>query len=139
MPPNNLGSDTLVLCATPHNGTSRRNPNRTNIVNVTPISSTEERVSVEWAEAKAKKNKKKFNKMRKSNIIHFIRSDFMQRQPYFQFKFKDIVWRNVIIFLYLHAAAMYGIYLVLAGEAYLLTFVMGKIWFLGNVKHVTNY
>lgn len=51
----------------------------------------------------------------------------MQRQSYFQFEFKDIVWKNVIIFLYLHGAAIYGIYLLAIREAKFMTFVLGMI------------
>lgn len=35
----------------------------------------------------------------------------------FQFNIRDVVWRNVLVFLYVHLAALYGIYLYLIGEA----------------------
>lgn len=38
---------------------------------------------------------------------------------------RQIVWRNVIIFVYLHLAAIYGLYLALT-SAKLLTCVLGK-------------
>lgn len=66
----------------------------------------------------------------KFNTKFFVSSRIMQRQSYFQFEFKDIVWKNVIIFLYLHGAAVYGIYLLAIGEAKLMTFILGMQWWL---------
>lgn len=54
-------------------------------------------------------------------------SNYVQRQSYFQFEFKDIVWKNVIIFLYLHGAALYGVYLLLTREAKFMTFALGRM------------
>jgi hypothetical protein len=38
----------------------------------------------------------------------------------------QIVWRNVILFIYLHGAAVYGGYLWLSGEVMWQTFLWGK-------------
>jgi hypothetical protein len=36
-----------------------------------------------------------------------------------------IVWKNVVLFIYLHSAALYGLYLVLSGSCQLATVVFG--------------
>lgn len=44
----------------------------------------------------------------------------------FSFNKSDIVWRNVIAFLYLHIAASYAVYLLASGRAQFITFWIGK-------------
>lgn len=39
----------------------------------------------------------------------------------------DIVWRNVILFAYLHTAALYGGYLWVSGQVMWQTFLWGKL------------
>lgn len=44
----------------------------------------------------------------------------------FQFELRDVKWRNVLVFLYVHLSALYGVYLYLNGEAGLTLLAGGK-------------
>lgn len=128
MAPNNLGSSTIVLSETPIGSDNYGENSNQNAVNSLTIKSTDQNVS-------AGRDKKDESKMCNAIYMHHIVIEysffslpkFMQRQSYFQFEFKDIVWKNVIIFLYLHGAAIYGVYLMAIGEAKFMTFVLGMI------------
>lgn len=131
MAPNNLGSSTIVLSETSidsENCGENSNQNVANSVDSPTIESTDQKVSAGRVE---KDERKMCNTIYMLHIVieysFYSLSKFMQRQSYFQFEFKDIVWKNVIIFLYLHGAAIYGVYLLATGEAKLMTFVLGMI------------
>lgn len=47
-------------------------------------------------------------------------------------QWEDIVWRNVIIFAYMHLSCIYAIYLVATGQ------VMLKTWILGMFNCISN-
>lgn len=49
---------------------------------------------------------------------------------------KDIVWRNVLIFVYMHAASAYAIYQIATGEARFSTWCIGE-WLTGNMFRMT--
>ncbi|XP_026752155.2 acyl-CoA Delta-9 desaturase-like isoform X2 [Galleria mellonella] len=49
----------------------------------------------------------------------------------------QIVWRNVLAFVYMHIAALYGLYLIFTGKARLWTYVFGIIFAIGSALGVT--
>ena len=48
-----------------------------------------------------------------------------------------IVWKNVLLFIYLHAAAIYGAYLFVTGQVYLLSFIWGVPFYTMNGLGIT--
>lgn len=60
--------------------------------------------------------------------LHEIHKTNHATKGLFSFSTSDIVWRNVIAFLYLHIAASYGVYLLATGRAQLLTFGIAYVY-----------
>lgn len=59
--------------------------------------------------------------------IHLVRvQKSIGHSSRLRFTWHDIVWRNVIAFIYLHASALYGIYLLFFGYANPATFAIGE-------------
>lgn len=45
----------------------------------------------------------------------------------YSYKWEDVVWRNVIAFIYLHVSSFYGMYLIATGQVKLSTFIFGEL------------
>lgn len=75
-----------------------------------------------------------------SNCVSFSQ---MQIEPYFQTKFADIVWRNVVAMIFLHLSAIYGLYMVLTLQLKLNTFLLCKFntWqkYCWKVRHELSF
>lgn len=67
-------------------------------------------------------------------ILFFFRY-FVLIQTYPPWQMKDLVWKNVMFFVYLHIGSFYGIYQIFTGQCTIATILMSKFNILNNLIH----
>lgn len=70
-------------------------------------------------------------------MFHFV---ILQQEPV-SWTIRDLNWKNVLFFGYLHVGSIYALYLIFSGQAKLLTSLFGKknIYFIHFSDHTPNY
>lgn len=121
MSPNIIGS-TFILAETAISNTDANNNNKNSAMQppantaTCPLASaaTNANGKVETAVVKANKSNDSNTSTTVKNA-NSTKQEVAQKKPYKM----EIVWHNVLLFIILHSAALYGLYLVFAENAYI--------------------
>lgn len=72
-------------------------------------------------------------------LSKYVSSFKLQKESHYHTKLEDIVWRNVVIMVFLHLSTFYGLYLILTLQFKLTTFVVCKFGARRNILNGFEY